>query len=82
MLTIKNISTALLTAYNTLDSIAQSKGHTIRTLSVDVNRSDVTQGLIVGTVTVANRSRRSFKLIHDGLTTNITLLGETRKIAA
>lgn len=82
MLTIKNISTALLSAFNVLEAIAGSKGHTIRTLSVDVNRSDVTQGRIVGTVTVANRSRRTFKLVQDGATTNITLLGETRKIAA
>jgi len=77
MLTIKNISTALLAAFNVLEGIASDKGHTIRT-----NRSDVTQGRIVGTVTVANRSRRTFKLVQDGATTNITLLGETRKIAA
>ena len=82
MLTIKNMSSALLAAYSTLDSIATSKGQRIRTLSVDVNKSNVAEGIIVGTVTVANRSRRAFKLVQDGLTLNATLLGETRKIAA
>lgn len=82
MLTIKNMSAALLAAYNTLELIADSKGHRIRTLSVDVLASDLNAGRIVGTVTVANRSRRPFKLVQDGLTLNATLLGETRKIAA
>ena len=82
MLTIKNMANALEAAYNTLSNIASDKGHTIRTLSVDVGASNLTQGRIVGTVTVANRSRRAFKLEQNGGDTNVTLLGETRKVAA
>lgn len=73
---------ALTVAFKTLAGIATEKGQRIKAVTVDVEKTDIGAGKVVGTVTVANRSRRGFTLQTNGNDVNVTLLGVTRKVAA
>lgn len=75
------IAGGLQSAFDTLSNIARRKGHTISSVTVNVNGSDLSSHL-AGNVTVNNRSRRSFKIVKVGGGVQVEFLGEKEKIAA
>lgn len=80
--TLKTVGSALEVAYGTLDGIAASKGHRIKSVTVDVANTNLRTGKVAGTVTVENRSRRKFTLNVEGSDVVVNMLGVTKKIAA
>jgi len=80
--TIQTVGNGLQIAFDKLSSIASSKGHRIHSVTVSVNGTDLGAGVIVGNVTVNNRSRRPFKLAVNGSGVQVEFLGEKQKIAA
>ena len=59
---LSKIALALNAAYATLYTLARQKGHEIKALTINVTETNLDAGRVVGTVTVANRSRRPFTL--------------------
>jgi len=84
---IQAVGSGLQVAFDKLSSIASSKGHTIHSVTVNVNGTDLGAGVIVGNATVNNRSRRPFKLTVikggcSGAGVQVEFMGEKQKIAA
>lgn len=75
------ITGGLQTAFDTLSNIARRKGHTISSVTVNVNGSDLNSH-VSGNVTVNNRSRRAFKIVKVCGGVQIEFLGEKERIAA
>lgn len=74
--------TALLTLNDTLSGIARKNGQTVKAITVDVEKTDLEAGKVVGTVTVNNRSRRPFTATVTGSGVVVKFYGEEKKIAA
>lgn len=76
------IAGGLQTAFNTLSGIASRKGHSISSVTVSVDGTDLSAGTVVGNVTVNNRSRRAFKIVKVCGGVQVEFLGVKEKIAA
>lgn len=76
------VRTALGEVYNALDSIASGKSQTVHAVTVSVNGTNLNTGVIAGTVTVNNRSRRNFKATYTGNELVVRFMGQERRIAA
>jgi hypothetical protein len=74
--------TAMLTLNDTLSTIARKNGQTVKAVTVDVEKTNLDAGKIVGTVTVNNRSRRPFTVNVTGSGVVVKFYGEEAKIAA
>lgn len=83
MQTLKVVGTALALAFDTLDTIAASKkAGTISAVTINAEKTDLTVGKVVGSVTVKNRSRRPFTMEVKGDGVEVKFLGVTKKLAA
>jgi hypothetical protein len=83
--TIQAVGNGLQVAFDKLSSIATSKGHKLHSVTINVEGTDLSAGVIVGNATVNNRSRRNFKLsVIDGGRSGVQVefMGEKQKIAA
>lgn len=85
--TIQAVGNGLQVAFDTLSKIAKRKGHQVHSVTINVGETDLSSGVVVGNVTVNNRSRRPFKLTVvqggcSGAGVNVEFMGVTEKIAA
>lgn len=85
--TIQAVGNGLQVAFDTLSSIASRKGHTVHSVTINVQGTDLSAGVVVGNATVNNRSRRPFKLTVSkggcgGAGVNVEFMGVTERIAA
>lgn len=78
---VQTVASGLQLVFSTLSNIASRKGHSISSVTVNVNGSDLNSHL-AGNVTVNNRSRRSFKIVKVCGGVQVEFLGEKEKIAA
>ena len=76
------IAGGLQSAFNVLSGIAGRKGHSISSVTVSVEGTDLGAGTVVGNVTVNNRSRRGFKIVKVDGGVQVEFLGVKEKIAA
>lgn len=78
---MKNLSTltsGVTGALFVLNRIAASKGTSVKSVTIDANKSNDTQ--VVGLVTIANRSRKPFKVTFTKTKVNLEFMGT--KLAA
>jgi hypothetical protein len=78
---VQTVASGLQLVFSTLSNIASRKGHSISSVTVSVNESDLNSHLS-GNVTVNNRSRRAFKIVKVCGGVQVEFLGVKEKIAA
>ena len=78
---LAQIATGLQKAFDTLNSIARENGHQVLTVTIDVYNTNLQKGVVNGSFTVKNRSRRKFNLTVTGDEVVVKALGTSRKVA-
>lgn len=79
MKNLNTISTGVVGALYVLNRIARNNGDSVKSVTIDANKSNDTQ--VVGLVTLANkRSRKPFKVTFAGRKVNLDFMGT--KLAA
>lgn len=80
MKNVELVGAFLSLANDTVQNACKSKGLTASSITINLAESDLGIGKIVGVVTVANRSRKPFKVNVSGQKVTLEFLGQ--KLAA
>ena len=79
MKNLKIVNETLGQAFGVLDTIARQNGTSINSVTIDVNKSDLSRGKIVGTANV-RKGRKRFSIQQTGRKVNLEFMGT--KLAA
>lgn len=77
---VQSLTTKFAAGLYVLNRIARANGTTVKSVTIDPAKSDFATGKLVGLVTVANRSRKPFKVEQKGKKTTLEFMGT--KLAA
>lgn len=76
---LKIVNETLGQAFSVLDNIARKNGESIKSITINVSKSDLSSGKIVGTATVS-KGRKRFVIQQTGHNVNLEFMGT--KLAA
>ena len=79
MKNLKIVNETLVQAFGVLNNIARQNGTNINSVTIDVSKSDLSRGKIVGTANVS-KGRKRFSIQQTGRKVNLEFMGT--KLAA